>query len=408
MGGNNGLIQLNKYKPAVRRNGKLSLHIYYIVQTLLFLHLLQTFSTCVTDFLKMSNNSSSPICWQSNWFFTTGENISAVQYTVILPIYATICTLGHMLCVSVFLKQAKNEKAYNYLIYLEVTECLVTFVFTLFLLTTLGSGIQNTGYDWYLKNYVLMWYSAHLAIPLINCAGMFALLINVSMAADRVFALMKPFIYKVIAHKKHQRMALTMSLLVSVGTTLFNVRLYDVKSVGDHFIIVVDIVYVQTITSVVLNHACNVTRMVGLLTLIGCNVSILHNFKKRMRQNAKMTTTKTLAKKHEERENTLILLIVLQSLFQMVTMLSSLVYYTAVYTIPLFNICDRALYSPLLNSVIMTGELGKTVIIVLMNRKLWRTFFKICCFLKYWKQGTVGSLNDSTTILSVALRERSK
>lgn len=361
----------------------------------------------------MANNSSSSPCWQSDSFWKLGDNVNFAQYAIILPLYFTLGLFGHMICAAVFLKQAKNEKAYVYQIFLEITECLDNVVFSIFLLAFLGSGAEREGYVWYQKNYVLMWYAAHLSIPLYNSFSMSCLLLSVSMAADRAFALMKPFVYKNINHKRHQQVALSLSLILGFGTTFFNARLFEVQDGIGHYIIGVDIAFVGTLASTILSHTCNVTRMVGLLALILCNVSILHNFRKHLNSKTKLVTTQQPSvndKKREAKEQatqrSLLLLTIAQSFFTAVTMFSFVIFYTAAYTVPLFNVCDHLLYAPLLNSVVMVCDLGKTCVIVAMNQKSRDLIVKIVCFPKNLKNGKITTMISSTNIESTVANRR--
>lgn len=355
----------------------------------------------------MSNNSSTAICWQPDWFWKVGDNVNFIQYAIVLPVYATLGLLGHVICASAFLKQAKNEKAYVYQIFLEITQCFNNVMFSVYLMASLGSGIERAGYRWYQQSYILMWYAAHLAIPLSDSFEACCLLLSVSMAADRAFALFKPFVYKTIDNKKHQAVALTMSITLGFGITFFNIRLFEVQTEDDHYIIGVDEEFVGTLTSTVLSHACNATRMIGLLILILCNVSIVRNFKKHMAQKSKLTASqsstndKVREAKEKATEKTLLLLTITQSFFTAVSMFSLVVFYTAVYLVPLFNVCDHLLYAPLLNCIVMVSDMGNTWVIMVLNRKSREIFLKTLCFLKYWKRIRVGS-DNGTSVMAVS------
>lgn len=339
----------------------------------------------------MSNNSTAPICWQPDWFFALGERINFAQLFVILPIYATIGLFGHIICVGAFFKQAKNEKAYIYQILLEVTGCLENISFTLFLLSFLGGGEFGDGYEWYQKSYFLMWYAAHLAIPLLHSFSVSCLMLNVSMAADRVFALTKPFAYKSINRKKHLAVALALSLVIGFGSTLFNSCLFEVQNGENQYMLGIDMDFIQSLTSTILSNFCNFTRMVGLLALVTCNISILRQFGKHVAQIAKLTIVQlsTTDKRREAAEKSLLALTIVQSFFMAVTMFSYVLFYTAAYAIPLFAVCDQTVYAPLLNSVLMLCDLGKTGVIVALNRKA-REMLKIFCFAKNRKKSKVG------------------
>lgn len=332
----------------------------------------------------MNNNTSRSICGYPDWFFVLGEGLNCAQYTVFLPLYATVGVFGHLLCVAAFVKQARKENAYLYQLFLEITECFRIVAFIFYLLAFLGSGIERDGYGWYQKNYFLMWYTAYMAVPVVTFLAMCCNLLNVAMAADRVFALLKPFVYKTIKHKSHQCVALVLSLLLGFSVTLLNFRLFKLQNIGDRYIVVVDIDYVGTLASMVLFHIANNTRTVCLLMLIASNVIILHKFRKHLRHKAKMNTTETSRseKKREVRdkgkkERSLIFLTTAQSFFGTLTRLSHILFMTAVYTVPTFHICDNSLYAPLFNVGQMCCDIAKIFVIASCDRKTRDTVRKL-------------------------------
>lgn len=353
---------------------------------------------------NMSNNNSSILCWRPDWFWKLGDNVNFAQF-IILPFYSIVGTLGHALCAAVFLKEAKNEKAYVYQIFLEIAGCLENILFTLYLLAFLGSGIFGDGYEWYQKSYFLMWYAAHLALPLLHSMSVTCLLINVCMAADRAIAIMKPFSYKNINRKRNQILSLVFSIILSFCATFFDVRLFEVsKNSESHFVLAVDLDFVGTLPSIILSHICNGIRMLGLLALIVNNVNIFRYYKKHIAQMQKSSVNK---KNHEAKEKSLekslLLLTITQSIFTAVTMFSYVVFYTAAYTVPLFNECDKVVYAPLLNIVVMICDVSKTCVIVAMNSKGRKILLNVLLFVKNFKPVKI-SIVQTTITSTIATR----
>lgn len=63
-----------------------------------------------------------------------------------------------------------------------------------------GAGPAD-GPDWYMTDYPLMWFTAHVPATFVAAVTDIAVFASAATAADRVFALSRPFLYQKISHK---------------------------------------------------------------------------------------------------------------------------------------------------------------------------------------------------------------
>lgn len=336
------------------------------------------------------NNSTQalPLCDYPSWFWTLGDLLQWSSITLILPAYLLLGIFGNLLCLLAFLKQAKSEKGYCYQIYRVLASIGEVVTFSLFMLAYQWSGINTLelgsidGSPWFQKVYFLMFFAAHMAIPLCNALSVVCLLLSVSMAADRVFAFVKPFVYKNIRHSWHQRVALTLSVTLGFGVTFYNVFLFEVDATMTSYHIAPNIPYLVTNLALGLAYLCNATRIAGLALLIGCNLALLRLYKGRM-VNMSQDSNREAQKKANER--TLTLLTLCESLFTGISMLSYTVFYTAAYTVPSFNVCEHRVFAPVLDILVMLSDIANTCASVAINKKTRKILRGYLNFFKGWK-----------------------
>lgn len=269
-----------------------------------------------------------------------------IDYYIVAPIYFIMGTPGHILLLIVFYKQMKEDSAYMYQVFVTVSElveiqgsCILGFSFKFL------SGAEYTeGVMWFRKSYFLMYYTAHLAHNNYHTFFTLSLLLSIAMTGDRVFALAYPFKYKNINGKKHKIIAVIVCILIS-ATTSFSEELYfTVIEQGDHYAVVLDPAASKKMFVVFLGQLRNAIRCVGLLILVGLNIIMVRLYHKRFTQVSKLTGNDERQKQAKAQEKTLLTLTICQSIFQGLSVLSTVLYQSTVYASPYFALCTRYEY----------------------------------------------------------------
>lgn len=155
------------------------------------------------------------------------DKLCFIVYYIVMPTYFFVAMFGNMTLLLAFHRQAKTDKAYAYQVFLTISKVLETFFSCLFWWAYkwhAGEPGQGAGHSWYMNNYVLMFYAAYLGCFLSNGFIIMSLLFSVAMTADRVFALAKPFVYKIIRTKRHQALAACCCVFIGLAVNLCEVK----------------------------------------------------------------------------------------------------------------------------------------------------------------------------------------
>src|SRR5687768_15915540 len=104
---------------------------------------------------------------KSQWTQTRTAEYAAQQ--VITPLHFALGVPGHLLSLLAFYKQSKLEKAYTYQIYAVASELVEILGFDAMIFSYFyWSGAGGFGNPWFMSQYPLMWYSAHVAVPFMH------------------------------------------------------------------------------------------------------------------------------------------------------------------------------------------------------------------------------------------------
>ena len=127
---------------------------------------------------------------------------------IMAPLAFLISFPSHVLGLLAFLKHRNDESAYYYQIFTtigRISEIVALYMRLLFFDQAAGQYPMGEhewdGVDWFVKNYPLMWFTAHVTPALLESSIWLTITASASMAADRVFALWKPFVYKTTNHR---------------------------------------------------------------------------------------------------------------------------------------------------------------------------------------------------------------
>lgn len=147
---------------------------------------------------------SNDTCNISVLAMVIAEKLELSIYHVLTPIYLIVGISTDIILLFAFYKQSKTEKAYGYQVIFTISKMLEIFAFGTYLLAEKWFQFDNI--SWFVANYCLMYfYVTDLGLHVSFIIS--SLLLSLAMAADRVFALQKPIIYKNIHHFRHQLIA---------------------------------------------------------------------------------------------------------------------------------------------------------------------------------------------------------
>lgn len=311
------------------------------------------------------------ICQYADSFFDFGDYVYA-SYYFFIPLCVPIAIIARLICLWAFYGQSTKEKAYTYQLYLIAAELFDTVAFTFFLIGNMFSAMERSGGQvWFQKSYILMFMAAHVTLPVSHTLNVSTLFLAVSMAADRVFACAKPFVYRNIRHILHQRVALGSSVLISFVTTFYNSWMFSVGNGPETYQLVPDRSYERSMLGHALANTGNIVRTVGLIALITCNVAVIRFHKRRMAHVATMIHGGAGKDEKKATERTLIQLTLCQSFFTSIVMFGYVAFYTSMYSggTPPFGPCGAYTYGPMLNVMLLVCDAANGCATVVVNKK---------------------------------------
>lgn len=293
-------------------------------------------------------------------------------YYIATPIYFVLGTIGRSLCLAFFYKQYKQETAYMYQIFASVTDMLEILAVSLNMITfNCLSGYRfRPGVTWYKQSYPCMFWAAHLTSPLEQSFLTFSLLLSVSMAADRVFALSKPFKYRNSNRMRHQLTALTTCFLLSFTISIFDMFRFETFQDGDHYIIKVNQDYVTSNLALGMTMVRNCVRIIGDILLISCNVAVIVLYRSSVKTAAiAIAGNEQKEAQHKAMQRSLVLLTVCESFFNTIVITSWNIYYTLVYLDPTFSLCLGKLVGPICDLLLEVAGVLEFFALLLVSKQ---------------------------------------
>lgn len=315
-------------------------------------------------------NQSFNGCELPDTFRYAADQADFIAYHVVTPIYFSIGLLGHLLVLFGFYRQTKKEPAYVYQVFLTISETVEIVVFTLYALTCkIWSKDDGSGAPWFVSSKILMQFSAHGAVPLVNVLITCSLLLAMAMAADRFYALWRPVSYPKVAQSRYRYLVLALCAIISVTTSIFDAfRFYTVQNVGRYFR-KVDMVYVASGTGKVLANIRNGLRLIALGSLVFFNVAVVNLYRNRCK--SKDILKNSLSKfRAQYRERTLIALAVVQLLTTDFVILPQTTYFVLVYAEPTFTTCEGALVGAVADAMLQLAEMANFWLSIVFSNHL--------------------------------------
>lgn len=224
-------------------------------------------------------------CGFSDSLVTVIEKLYYFVYFILLPSYLLIGLLSHALLLAAFWKQQKNETGYTYQLVLTISKTFEILIFGTFLLALYsGAGLLHfsTPKDWFIKSYVLVYYTAKPGGVLHMFFILYSLLLAVVMTGDRVISLWKPFIYKILNHRRNQILAFVicagLALLVNIDGYWYN----EITQIDDHYEIIPNSYHINSTICHISSYALTTVRMGGLVMLVILNLAVIILYRKHM------------------------------------------------------------------------------------------------------------------------------
>lgn len=301
----------------------------------------------------------------------TVTNIAYAAFFIVKPICLILDFIGHCLCFLAYYKESKSNGLYSFQLYDAIAKAADTLSAFLLLATfKWSSGTDYEGVEWFQKNYVLMWYSAHMAIAFNDMTTTIKLLISLAMTIDRMISIGLPTRYKEMNRKLWEAGTVTFSVVIGIGASIFMCFYYVVIWDGDRYKIVGDQDFRVSAIATVLVNFRNVLWGVGLIALVATGFLVVYLYHKRMVKVATMTGAQAGDKKEKMRraaEKTLFLLTIYHSA-QAANEITILTAQTLLAFRNGFATCEGRLYSPLRNIEIALINASDFYIMVSLNK----------------------------------------
>lgn len=301
------------------------------------------------------------------------NQVYIAAYRVIPPFYFIIGILSRSISLAAFYRQYREEKAFAYQFLASLSDLVEVVTVTLYILTRNNlSGYRLPGVLWYQENYSLMWYAAHLSSPLEQGFVTISLLMALSMAADRVFAMAKPFAYKNANHYRNQLLAFICCFVLGLSTSAFDLFRYQVRLKGASNVlyeIFVDNAYIASGVAIGFDIIRNTVRIAGNVALVACNVSMIALYRANAQKVEVSDTNKERALKRKFKQKQLLILTLCQSFFTTIDLTMYNIYYTMVYTSPNFTNCFGKIFSPVCSAVLQLASLLEFFVLFAVSKQ---------------------------------------
>lgn len=328
-------------------------------------------------------------CGFANQTLISTENMYFVTFYILLPYYLTLGLLSNIILLVAFIKQAKIEGHYAYQVSVVITKTFENVTFGLFLGGAYWfAGLAGDKAQWFISNYTLMHITMRILGPLHHIAIFLSLSISVAMSADRVFALWKPFIYKVINHRLHRNAALVACILSSIGLCVDYYWYYDILE--DHitgfYTLSTNLGYVGTMTAQVLEGIRAPIRLVLVAVLIILNIFMLLIYRRRMHKLKRMSmSNQEKADARKETHTELIILTICQSCLTCLDQIPHSVMQVIRHQSELWARCGLVM-APVADGAIMVSDAMEFWIIFVVNHRIRANILEVMCIDRLWKR----------------------
>lgn len=279
-----------------------------------------------------------------------------IFYHFVTPAHFVFGLPAHVVSLITFYKQCKQESGYNYQVVVAVNKILALISFVLYVISdNWFSGMGPDKAEWFVRSYPLMWFAAHLAVPLSNTFMSASVLLSLCVAADRLFALGAPLTYRNVNHRRHRIVACSFCFLISAITNIVHTIEFVVgESVGgDGYVLLWDDEVADHPLSNLLDRASDVIYIGGTSLIVVCNALVIHLYRKRTKAVSSLTNNNPGKEAQRKlHEKTLVILTIYESFTVLISSFAVAAFYIAIYVDSWFSHCGYIAFQPLQNGVV--------------------------------------------------------
>lgn len=300
------------------------------------------------SFVVMSN-SSCPL------FLTASsrqavKNVGYAAYLYIWPTCLFLDIIGHCLCFVAFYKESKKNGVYAFQFYDAVAKAADTFSAFLNLASWKWfASFEYWGVDWFQRNYALMWYTAHVAIPFNDMTTTISVLISLAMTIDRAFSIGIPFRYKKLNKKWWQIGAVLFAVVVGAAINLYTCFIFAVQQASDRYVVVFNAPFALGPAATALTYLKILLWIGSLAAVTISGFTLVYLYHMRTSKVASMTTAHTDDDRESRRraaEKTLFMLTT-YSTIQTANVMGVLTAHSLLALVDGFSTCGQKLFGPL-------------------------------------------------------------
>lgn len=310
-------------------------------------------------------------CGLSNLTIAISAYFPFVSYKILLPMYLVVGLAGNVTLLIAFWKRSKTEKPYTYQVILTASKTLEIWCFGVYLFTLFNmAGFTDEGVSWYRRNFFFMVCSAHLGPALHMLFIISSLLCSVAMAADRVFALWKPFIYKDIKHNRHQIVATALCFLIPSCTVIQDIWYLEIISEGEVYKIIPNEVFIGGLLAKSFAYLRSAIRVVGVFLLVILCILMISLFRSRMLKVGQLSIPEDKDKARKEADRNLIILNVYQSILMCLNQIPHACWQIIIFMAPQMERCYATTVGPSCDAFIYLTDSIDIFIVLAINKKM--------------------------------------
>lgn len=322
------------------------------------------------------------LCGMSPSIGTMVNVMFIIGYGMMTALYITFGLSGYITLLVSFYKQAKQEPAYAYQVFLTVSKTFEILFFSLFIIGyKWASGAEHEGWSWYRRNYILMFFAAYIGCPVFNAMIISSIYCAVAMTTDRVLCLSKPFIYNNLNHKRHQIISAVVCFSIGLLTNLFEIKhltleksSIEINGTWDGFYLIkYDEVYLSYPVVRGLNHFRTSVRLIGIVALISLNIVMVIIFHKHAKEVGHMVAGDEQRQKRAAANKALLILTVYQSCLIAVNQIAQMI----VFGWQIFNICWIIILAPFVDGFVQFSDTIEFFVLITLNKRLRNTILGV-------------------------------
>jgi hypothetical protein len=324
--------------------------------------------------------------------FAAADVMEFIIYRIITFFYLIIGIVSNFILLIAFYKQSKTEKAYGYQVVFTVSKTFEIFSFGTYLLA--GKWFFALRLEWFMTNHALISYFV-IGLGLHVSFIISTLLLAIAMAADRLFAVMKPVMYKKTNHLWHQIIAYIGCFAIGFlggGMYFADVKFKDGKNgfYEPYF----DQELEHALTGQIFFYVRLITRVGGVIILIILNTIMIFVFRKHMAKvNAAVAGLGGDNNKIEKSatEKMLLWINIFQACLMLVNQIPHTLWQVLLFAMPpAFETCEGKFVGPICDGLVMITDTLDFFVVIAINKKMRRLILNAFpCLSGFGKTTTV-------------------